>query len=157
MSSKLVQICESLLYYVIILHSYTVLFGVYYCTGVPLATLTSTPSVIDNTQCHRVDMTCMTQELTFLRWYNGSSVIALYTYNPMDLPPRFLFDNDGLTIEITDAVPEGGLSDVFNSTSVLTTTTLALSLLNVRSIQCGTGAFRSETIDLSMLNIQGQR
>ena len=113
----------------------------------------------DTTQCNPFTITCMTQDLTSLRWiFNNQMQIASYTYIsshtlPMIIPN--LYDDNGVTVEVTRAVPQNALSDVFSGTSVLSTTTLALTMLNVQSIQCGTNKIRSQPFNVS-LNVQGK-
>ncbi len=100
-------------------------------------------------------MTCRTQELTSLRWFNGSTELVIYAFSSAHTFPINIFNDGGFVIDITNAIPEGDLSDNFNGTSVLSSSTLALSRANIGSIQCGTRIFRSTPIDLTVLNIQG--
>ncbi len=127
------------------------------CLGTPRATLTSNPSLdVHITRCQPVQMTCRTQKLTVLSWFYDGVPIETFVYDDRTVTfPLRIHNEDGIVIEIMNAVSESDLSDMFNATSLLTTTTLALGMLNVDSITCGTRGTRSQTQDLTMLNIQG--
>ena len=100
--------------------------------------------------CQPVQMTCRTEELPVLMWYNGSMAIAAYTFISRHTFPRIIFAEGRVTVEVTDAIREEEISDNFNAVSVMTTTTLALRTLYIMSIQCGFGPHRSSSIDLSI-------
>ena len=84
----------------------------------------------------------------------GSSDTFVFAINQQF--PLTQLNNSGIIIQVINATSESSQIDEFNATSVLSTTTLALDLQNVSSIQCGTNSLRSEVIDFSMLNIQGK-
>ncbi len=108
------------------------------------------------TTCRPVQMTCTTQELTSLRWFYDSLTIANFLFLDTSVTfPLTIHNEDGVVVEIVNVVPNSANTDTFNATSVLTTTTSALVMLNVNSIACGTRGTRSQTLDLTMLNIQG--
>ncbi len=100
-------------------------------------------------------MTCTTQELTSLRWFNGSTELGpIYAFSSAHTFPRNIFNDSGITIDVINAIPEG-LSDNFSGMSVLNSSTLALNRANIESIQCGNRMHRSGAVNLTMLNIQG--
>lgn len=124
-------------------------------TGVPDPLLTSIPPApLQGNQCHAVQITCRTYELNSLRWYYEEREIAFFVHDPGSQFPFTIHNENGVKIQATDAVAESADSDPFNGTSILTTTTLALSRLNASSIRCGTRSTRSDPIDLTLLNIQ---
>ena len=102
-------------------------------------------------------MICRTQELQSLNWlYDGGIVINFPFTNRSTHFPLTIFNDRGVLIQIIDANSESPDTDEFNATSTLMTTTLALDMLNVNNIQCGTRAVRSSPVDLTMLNIEGK-
>ena len=122
-----------------------------------LARLTTSQIDFSAIQCHPLTMTCTTQNLPSLSWYfDDLRIGSAFTYDPTVMLPENLYDANGLSIEVIGAVAKSAQSDEFNSTSVLTTNTLALSLLSVDGIQCGINSLRSQTIDLSGLNLEGK-
>ncbi len=101
-------------------------------------------------------MTCTAQELTFISWFYGEMAIANFLFLDTSVTfPLTIHIEDGVLIEIVNAYSESAMSAVFDATSTLTTTTLALDMLNVDRIKCGDRVTRSPVIDLTMLNIQG--
>ena len=82
--------------------------------------------------------------------------VAIYVYSAANPLPMTLYQGNGIIIEMTEAFPNSSRSDIFNGTSELRATTLALSMLDADGIRCGTNAIRSQTIDLTMLNIEGK-
>ncbi len=90
-----------------------------------------------------------------MRWFNGSTELAIYAFSPLDTFPKNILNDIGITINITNAIPESEQSENFNATSMLSSSTLALSMANIKSIQCGSRMLRSAPINLTVLNIQG--
>ena len=130
-----------------------VMFFVY--IGVPQATLTPSRDITDNStvQCRPISLTCSTYDLQSLRWFLDGQQVSSFINNLNSLP-SVEYDQDGINIEVTGASAMSSMADAFNSTSVLTTTTLALSMLNIRMIQCGTMSIRSHMISVD-LSVQG--
>ncbi len=100
-------------------------------------------------------MTCVVQQFEQFRWYFDGTGIAAFVYEKQYQYPRNIYNSNGITINVTSATVESPMSVTFNATSVLSSTTLALSLLGADSIQCGNRQFRSQAINLTMLNING--
>ena len=119
--------------------------------GIPSATLTSNP--VEGTLCQRVMMTCIVHDIHSLNWYFDGTVVETYTYNSGDTYPQTIRDKNGIQIDMTIAMPRSPRSDNFNGTSILMTTILALNMLNLNNIRCGTNAVRSEEVDLTVLNV----
>ena len=111
---------------------------------------------LSDERCNELEMICTTQNVTSLEWFFDDIQIASYTYSATQmLPftvPNILDEEDGV-IHIIESVPLSLNSDRFNATSVLTTTTLALSKLKVGNVQCGIRSARSE---LRGLNVRGK-
>ena len=126
-------------------------------SGIPAVNLTSSPPVIDGTTCQPVTITCTIQELPSFAWFrDGATGLASYSYLNREVDfPITLYDQNGIVIQITHAVSESPNTLEFNATSVLTTTTSALDILDVNSIRCGSVAL-SQTIPV-ILNAQGTR
>ena len=123
-------------------------------SGAPQANIFSDPPNVSRTVCQPITVTCNVQELQLLRWFFNSVNVATFVLNSQEFPYT-LMNNSGIIIQVIDVASESALVDEFNATSVLSTTTLALDLQNVSSVQCGTNRIRSEVIDLTMLDIQG--
>lgn len=121
--------------------------------GFPQATLTSAP--VEGTLCQRVQMVCMVYDIQSLNWYFDGTVINTYTYNRGDTYPRTTYNQNGVHIEMTLATPRSSVSDNFNGTSTLNATIVALNLLGVDTIRCGTNAARSQEVDFMALNVVG--
>lgn len=97
-------------------------------------------------------MTCKTYELGFLRWFFDNNNVGIdFVCNLNQSFPFTIYNEMGVLIEASGASAESAQSDTFNGTSLLSSTTLALSKLNVSYIRCGSNAIMSEPIDLTML------
>ena len=94
-------------------------------------------------------ITCQTVALTSHRWRLNNFERVSYTFHESRLPPLTLYDQDGITVVITDADAIDIRSDIFNATSVLSTTLGVILMLPLNTVQCGTNAFRSELVNLS--------
>ncbi len=101
-------------------------------------------------------MTCTTQDLTSLRWYFDGLQRVTYTLSRAATLPENIYDEGDISIAVTLATSRLDDIDEFNGTSVLTTTTLALSMLDADNITCGTNSEMSDIIDITMLNVQGK-
>ena len=94
-------------------------------------------------RCRPLNLTCLTQNLETLRWFFNGQLSIAYVFIPNQALPTMIYDQNGININVTRASALSSMTDEFNGTSVLTTTTLALSMQNITSIQCGTNSVRS--------------
>lgn len=101
-------------------------------------------------------MVCMVYNIQSLNWYFDGEVIDTYTYNSGDTYPQTTYNENGVHIEMTVATPHSSISDNFNGTSTLNATIVALNLLGVDRIRCGTNAARSQEVDFMALNVVGK-
>ena len=113
------------------------------CLGVPDASVTTIPAPLNGSICPTtVQMTCMTSDLTTLRWFIDDVDLLIYAYSTGDesrLPIILLPTPPGLEITITRVAPNNANPDMFDATSTLTTnTTTLLQAFNKQGFTCGT-------------------
>ena len=120
--------------------------------------LSLTTSKIDysSTVCRPVTMTCMTVNLQSLNWYFDDFIAGSFVHSPTARLPENIYNANGLSIDVIAAALRSSRSDDFNSTSVLTGTTLALTLLGVDLIECGINSLRRPVTGLTRLNVRGK-
>ena len=115
--------------------------------GVPSATLTSVPAILEGNICPTtVQMTCTIEDIAILRWFHNENQLAAYLYTPGDtFPHQATLDNSqqGIYILITSSVPEASNVDLTDATSTLTTNLALLKEFNMQDITCGSGGTRS--------------
>ena len=127
--------------------------------GVPDATLATLPTLLNGSICPTaVQMTCITSDLTSLRWFIDNMSLYAYVYSPDDESrlPITLSTSPGLDIIITSVAPNNVNRDLFDATSTLTTNTTLLQAFNMQDFTCGTNVIRSEPVTVNF-NILGEQ
>lgn len=126
-------------------------------TAMQQARLAVSPRSTATTQCRPINITCVVKDLTFLIWFfDGTQIGMPFAYSDTNTYPENVYSARNVDINVIEAVPEFARSDVFNATSVLASNTLALSLLDVNGIHCGTNEVSSDIFNLSLINIPGE-
>ena len=120
------------------------------------ATLSSSYlTTFEDNQCIlRIELLCTTQGLESLRWWFDNNQVVAFTYfNAMF--PHTVYNQRGIVIKIINAVVDPSNANRFAGTSMLTTNATVLQRLHRDTIQCGTNAVRSQSINVQQLKHDG--
>ena len=122
--------------------------------GLSEARLVSSPIDYNSTICSPWMMTCTGIDLQSLSFFIDNVNLETFTYFQSVTVPRTLYDTNDVRIDLTEVTVAQSITDIFNATAVLTSTTLAISRLDADMVRCGTNAFRSQNINLRV-NVHG--
>ena len=119
--------------------------------GVPAASLTSVPGVLEGAICPTtVQLMCIIKDLSFLKWFIDGNEVASYIHSSNTMPfprPATINQLQGINIQIDSAVSSG--LDIINATSTLTTNTTLLQAFSMQDFTCGSFETMSEPVTVN--------